>query len=85
MPISLDRYVERVLAARTKRAVFDAWRADVLAAMPISAARTKRAVFGAWRADARRRGLVVGRWMWWMQMHGYLLQALLRFWAGEVS
>ena len=62
MPISLDRYVERVLAARTKRAVFDAWR-----------------------ADARRRDLVVGRWIWWMQMHGYLLQALLRFWAREVS
>ena len=58
MPISLELCVERELAARLKRAAFDAWR-----------------------RDTALRNRVVGRWISWLQFNGYLLRALLRFWA----
>ena len=43
--------------------------------------RLVKAVSEAWRR-LRIRRRVEARWLAWLQYHGHLVRALLRFWAG---
>ena len=52
MPISLELIVEREVAARAKRAVFDAWRGLVLPAL-------RRRVEARWLSRLRFNGLLL--------------------------
>jgi hypothetical protein len=48
-------------------------------------ARLKRTAFDAWRRALARRKLVVGRLWENLQYNGWLVRAVLRFWAGQDS